>query len=62
MLNEKSYMEKFVTTEKSFLKSSYYIALQIAKMNKSFTVGKELIKPCIVDVESEILGPQAKSL
>ena len=52
-------MKKMTTTEKSFLHASYLISLQIAKTKKPFTIGEELIKPCILSAAEQILGPEA---
>ena len=47
------------TTKKSFLHASYLISLQIAKTKKPYTIGEELIKPCILSAAEQILGPEA---
>ena len=47
------------TTKKSFLRASYLIFLQIAKPKKTYTIGEELIKPCILSAAEQILGPEA---
>ena len=47
------------TIEKSFLHASYLIFLQIAKTKKLYTIGEELIKPCILFASEQILGPEA---
>ena len=52
-------MKKMTTTEKSFLHASYLISLQIAKTKKLYTIGEELIKPCILSAAEQILGPEA---
>ena len=46
------------TTEKCFLHASYLISLQIAKTRKPYTIGEELIKPCILSAAEEIFGPE----
>lgn len=46
--------------DKSLLKASYLIALQIEKNKKSCTTGEELInKPCMLQASEEVLGKQA---
>ena len=52
-------MKKMTTTEKSFLHAFYLISLQIAKTKKPYTIGEELIKPCILSAAEQILGPEA---
>ena len=52
-------MKKMATTKKSFLHASYLISLQRAKTKKTCTIGKELIKPCILSATEQILGPEA---
>ena len=47
------------TTDKALLKSSYFIALQISKTKKPYTIGEDLIKPCILAAATEVLGPEA---
>ena len=46
-------------SEKYFLHASYLISLQIAKTKKPYTLGEELIKPCILSAAEQILGPEA---
>ena len=48
-------MKKMRTTEKSFLNASYLISLKIAKTKKTYTIGEELIKPCILSAAEQIL-------
>ena len=45
------------TIDKALLKSSYLIALQIGKIEKSFTIGEDSIKPCLLAAATEVLGP-----
>ena len=52
-------MQKVTTTDKSLLKSSYLISLQIGKTKKPYTIGEDLIKPCMLAATAEILGPEA---
>jgi hypothetical protein len=58
MKRQKTQMKK-TTSDKSLLQASYLVALRISKAKKPFTIGEELVKPCILDVAREILGPQA---
>ena len=58
-MTKKKQMKKMTTTEKSFLHASYLISLQIAKTKKYYTIGEELIKPCILSAAEQILGPEA---
>jgi hypothetical protein len=59
MKSQKTQMKKMTTSDKSLLQASYLVALRISKAKKTFTIGEELVKPCILDVTWEILGPQA---
>jgi hypothetical protein len=59
MKSQKTQMKNMTTTDKSLLQASYLVALRISKAKKPFTIGEELVKPCILDVAREILGPQA---
>lgn len=52
-------MKKMTTEDKSLLKASYLVALQIAKNKKAYTIGEDLIKPCMLQVCEEVLGNQA---
>ncbi|KDR08680.1 Zinc finger MYM-type protein 6, partial [Zootermopsis nevadensis] len=56
---QKTQMKTMTISDKSLLKASYLVALRIAKTKKLFTIGEELVQPCILDVVQEILGPQA---
>ncbi|XP_044300501.1 transcription intermediary factor 1-beta isoform X6 [Varanus komodoensis] len=56
---QKTQMKKMTTSDKSLLQASYLVALRILKTKKPFTIGQELLKPCILNVTREILGPQA---
>ena len=47
------------TTDKVLLKFSYLIALQISKTEKPYTIGEDLIKPCMLAAATEVLGPEA---
>ena len=59
MNDHRKQMKKMTTTEKSFLHTSYLISLQIPKTKKPYTIGAELIKPCILSAAEQILGPEA---
>ena len=48
-----------VVKDKSLLTASYLIALQISKNKKLFTIGEDLIKPCMLQVCEAVLGKQA---
>lgn len=43
----------------SLVKASYLVAFCIAKCKKPYNIGETLIKPCLLDVTSELLGPFA---
>ena len=59
--NQKGEIRKTTTTEKALLKSSYLIALQIGKSKKPYTIGEDLIKPCMLAAAEQVLGPEAAS-
>lgn len=44
---------------KSLLKASYLVVLQIAKNKKPYTIGEDLIKPCMLQAGEVVLGKQA---
>ena len=48
-----------VVEDKSLFKASYLIALQIVKNKKPYTIGEDLIKPCILQACETVLGKQA---
>ena len=48
-----------VVENKSLLKASYLIALQIVKNKKPYTIGEDLIKPCMLQASEAVLGKQA---
>ena len=52
-------MQKMTTTDKALLKSSYLISLQIGKTKKPYTIGDDLIKPCMLAATAEVFGPEA---
>jgi len=45
--------------DKPILKASYLVALQIARNKKPYTIGKDLIKPCMLQACEEVLGNHA---
>ena len=49
-----------VVEDKSLSKDSYLVALQIAKNKKPYTIGENLIKPCMLQVCGAVLGKQAE--
>ena len=59
--NQKDEIRKITTTEKALLKSSYLIALQIGNSKKPYTIGEDLIKPCMLAAAAQVLGPEAAS-
>lgn len=53
-------LTKMTVGDKSLLKASYLIVLQIEKNKKLYTTGEELInKPCMSQASEEVLGKQA---
>jgi len=48
--------KKGFTDDKSIVKASYIVALQVAKCMKSYSIAETLIKPCLVDVCYELFG------
>lgn len=52
-------MKKMTIEDKSLLKASYLVALQIAKNKKPYTIGEDLIKPCMLQAGEVVLGKQA---
>lgn len=54
--SNKKVTKTFSTQEKTTLKASFSISLRIAQAKKLFTIGEELVLPCIVDATREILG------
>ena len=47
------------TTDKAFLESFYFIALQIGKTKKSSKIAESLIKPCMLAAAAEVMGVEA---
>ncbi|XP_037683700.1 zinc finger MYM-type protein 6 isoform X2 [Choloepus didactylus] len=56
---QNSSLKKCLLVEKSLMKASYLIALQIAASKKPFHFAEELIKPYLVEMCSEVLGSSA---
>lgn len=54
--SKKKIMETFSNHNKASLKASYIISLRIVQAKKPFTIGEDLILPCILDATHEILG------
>ena len=54
--SSKNILKSYSTYDKATLKASYQLSLRIAKTKKPFTVGEELVLPCIVDATKAILG------
>ncbi|XP_025423626.1 zinc finger MYM-type protein 6-like [Sipha flava] len=56
---QKKVMSATSKVDYSLVKASYLVAFRIAKCKKSYNIGETLIKPCLLDVTSELLGPSA---
>ncbi|KAK5648379.1 hypothetical protein RI129_003271 [Pyrocoelia pectoralis] len=54
--SNKKIIKTFSTQEKASLKASYIVSLRIAQAKKPFTIGEDLVLPCIIDATREILG------
>ncbi|XP_060868539.1 SCAN domain-containing protein 3-like [Metopolophium dirhodum] len=52
-------MKKMTIEDKSLLKASYLVVLQIAKNKKPYTIGEDPIKPCMLQAGEVVLGKQA---
>ena len=52
-------LKNMVVEDKPLLMASYLIALQIAKNKKPYTIGEDLIKPCMLQACEAVLGKQA---
>ena len=57
MIIQKSQMKTVTTSDRQLLRASYSVAFRIAKTKKPFTIAEEFVKPCILDVARELLGP-----
>lgn len=56
---QKKVMSTISKVDYSLVKASYLVAFRIAKCKKPYNIGETLIKPCLLDVTSELLGPSA---
>ncbi|KAE9540093.1 hypothetical protein AGLY_005345 [Aphis glycines] len=54
-INKKN-IKSFTTVDKVYLKCSFIAALHIVKTKKPYNIGEKLIKPCMVDICSELFG------
>ena len=58
---EKRLLKTVLSTNSNAPRASYLVSHRIAKTNKQFTIGEELIRPACTDIYREILGePAAK--
>ena len=56
MKYQKTVMESLVTENELAGKASFYLSLNIAKSKKNFTIGENLIMPCLVDTCQIMFG------
>ncbi|KAL4132463.1 hypothetical protein QTP88_009607 [Uroleucon formosanum] len=54
-INKKS-IKSYTTVDKVYLKCSFIATMHIAKTKKPYNIGEKLIKPCMVDICSELFG------
>ena len=59
---EKRLLKTVLSTNSNALRASYLVSHRIAKTNKPFTIGEELIRPASTDICREILEPAAKKI
>ena len=60
---EKQLLKTALSTNSNALRASYLVSYRIAKTNKPFTIGEELIRPACIDICHEISGePAAKKI
>ena len=60
---EKRLLKTVLSTNSNALRASYLVTHRIAKTNKPFAIGEELIRPACTDICREILGePAAKKI
>lgn len=52
---ERKSLQKFVSTNQAALRASYKVSLCIAKAKKPYSIGEELIMPCVKDICAECL-------
>lgn len=45
------------TVDKALLSSSYLVDFKIGKCKKHYNIGENVIKPCLISVCTEVLGP-----
>lgn len=57
--NAKQVMKQYSSQDKAALKASFLISLKIAKAKKPFTIGEDLILPCIFEATKEVLGEES---
>ena len=50
----------FFRKNNQLLEASYLVAVEIAKQKKRHTIGKTLIKPCILKTAGVVLGKEAE--
>ncbi len=50
----------FLSAKKPLLNASYSVALRIVKANKPHNIAETLIKPCLLDLVTIILGTEAR--
>ena len=58
MTTQKKQIKKKTSTNKSLRHASYHISFQIVKTKKPYTIGKELVKPCVLTAAKDILSPE----
>ena len=51
---------EFFIGERKIVENSYVVALEIAKQKKPHTIGKTLIKPCVLKMADIMLGKDAE--
>jgi len=54
-INKKN-IKSYTTVDKVYLKCSFIAAMHIARTKKPYNIGEKLIKPCMVDICSELFG------
>lgn len=54
----KKIIKSFTTEDKKYLKCSYLAAMYIAKSKKAYTIGEKLLKPCMIDICTELFGSE----
>jgi len=54
----KKIIKSFITEDKKYLKCSYLAAMHIAKSKKAYTIGEKLLKPCMIDICTELFGSE----